>query len=523
MSVVDVRELQAKGLEPSLRTEIWVTHLLGKLAALGRCPHYLQLHSCFRSASAPPEQWACTGGGGSPSARASAEQDENAPPVGRLRRTARKPARSTGRAGGCYQYVVMQYAEGGDMEEACKALPGMVWPVDQLPHLAFQMLFSLHVAQVELQMRHYDVKLLNFFLTSPAAALGGPAAAVDGPASAARESAGCGEVRLRYSVLGADYLLRLDASAPSLAVLADFGTADISPSTLGAAVAACNFTTLENTPPEFLLCGAAARQGFEADAWGMALCLLHLLTGRAPYEELLATVRCPADLRRSLEAVWAGAGSPSGARAGAPAACGGAGGQAYEAEVGSGAEQGECDGASMYGAVGQVLETDEEGVLADTLYRYLCLFGPETAGSAPLAPRQAAAAGRERVAGAAATVSGGLGTVAPGVGGSVKASPAWHAVERWLFSSPGRSRFGRDHAHWSAFHGRAKPVAEAQRRMAQLPGAEEMLRGLCEFEPSRRWTVEQALGGRMLEPLRAAAAEVQAEGCRPARCFTAYA
>lgn len=494
MGVVDVRELQAKGLEPSLRTEIWVTHLLSKLAALGRCPHYLQLHSCFRSASAPPAQWACTGGGDSPSAHSSAEQDENAPPPGRPRRTARKPARSAGRAGGCYQYVVMQYAEGGDMEEACKALPGMAWPVEQLPHLAFQMFFSLHVAQVELQLRHYDIKLLNFFLTSPAAAVGRPAPAVSG-------EAGYDEVPLSYSVLGADYLLRLDARSPSLAVLADFGTADISPRTLGAPVTACNFTTLENTPPEFLLCGDAARQGYEADAWGMALCMLHLLTGRAPYEELLAPVRCPADLRRSLEALWAGVESAGRAATGAAAACGGAGRGDHDAGSRIGTGLVECESASVYEAVGQILETDEDGVLADTLYRYLCLFGPEAAGSDPLAPGQAAASG----------------------GGTIGASPAWEAVERWLSSSSGRSRFGRDHAQWSAFHGRARPVAEAQRRMAQLPGAEEMLRGLCEFEPSRRWTVERALGSRMLEPLRDAAAEAHAEGRRPACCFTAYA
>ena len=53
------------------------------------------------------------------------------------------------------------------MEEACKALPGQCWPVGELPGLAFQMLFSLFVAQKELQLRHYDVKLLNFFLAAP--------------------------------------------------------------------------------------------------------------------------------------------------------------------------------------------------------------------------------------------------------------------------------------------------------------------------------------------------------------------
>jgi serine/threonine protein kinase len=514
MSVVDVRGLREKGIEPSLRTEIWVTHLLGKLAALGRCPHYLQLHACFRSAGAPPDQWACTGGGHSP-AGCDAEQDENVPPPGRLRRTARKPARSAGRAGGCYQYVVVQYAEGGDMEEACKALPNMAWPVDQLPHLAFQMLFSLHVAQKELQLRHYDVKLLNFFLTAPAAAVGGPASAAS--------RAACDEVSLRYSVLGSEYLLCLDARSPSLAVLADFGTADISPRTLGAPVAACNFTTLENSPPEFLLCGSAARQGYEADAWGMGLCLLHLLTGRAPYEELLAGVRCPAELRRSLEAVWAGV-EPSAGDGPCGVVAKGGGGRGGNG-AGAGGTPGQVECAGDYGCVGQVLETDEEGVLADTLYRYLCLFGTETAraGAEERAPGQAPAAGREGVEAAMERAPSGVGATAAGVGRAINGTLAWQAIERWLSSPSGRSRFNKEHAQWSAFHGRAKPIAEAQRRMALLPGAEGMLRGLCEFEPSRRWTVERALGSPMLEPLRAAEAEATAEGRSAARCFTAYA
>ena len=62
------------------------------------------------------------------------------------------------------------------------------------------------------------------------------------------------------------------------------------------------FTTLENTPPEFLICGSAARQAFSADTFPLGLATLHLLTGQEPYEELLVDVRCPAYLKR----VWQG-------------------------------------------------------------------------------------------------------------------------------------------------------------------------------------------------------------------------
>ena len=42
--------------------------------------------------------------------------------------------------------------------------------------------------------------------------------------------------------------------------LADFGTADVNPMTIGAPVGEGHFTTLENTPMEQLCCGSEARQ-----------------------------------------------------------------------------------------------------------------------------------------------------------------------------------------------------------------------------------------------------------------------
>ena len=60
------------------------------------------------------------------------------------------------------------------------------------------------------------------------------------------------------------------------------------------------FTTLENTPPDFLLLGTMARQDYSADMFGLGLCWLHLLTGRAPYEELMDSLQCPMELQRAL-------------------------------------------------------------------------------------------------------------------------------------------------------------------------------------------------------------------------------
>lgn len=127
-------------------------------------------------------------------------------------------------------------------------------------------------------------------------------------------------------------------------------------------------------------------------------------------------------------------------------------------------------------------------MLCDTAYRYICLFGSSSLSGGSLSLEQAA---------------GGLSAAeAP----PVSASAASAAIRRWLSSAGGKARFVKDHAQWSVFHGRAKPLLEGQRRMAQLPGAAALLRGLASFEPSRRWTVEQALESDFFGPLRVAGA-----------------
>lgn len=65
------------------------------------------------------------------------------------------------------------------------------------------------------------------------------------------------------------------------------------------------FTTLENTPPEFLMLGSIARQAYTADTFALGLSFLHLLIGYEPYEELLADIRCPLYLKVRLNHLWA--------------------------------------------------------------------------------------------------------------------------------------------------------------------------------------------------------------------------
>ena len=124
-------------------------------------------------------------------------------------------------------------------------------------------------------------------------------------------------------------------------------------------------------------------------------------------------------------------------------------------------------------------------VLFDTLYRYLCLFGADLGADEEDEEEEE----EDDDAGDACE-------------GCVANSAEWAAVQSWLATGGGRTRFGRDHAQWSAFHGRNKAVAAAQRRMAALPGSEALLRGLARFEPRRRWSVARALRSEVFASLR---------------------
>lgn len=85
---------------------------------------------------------------------------------------------------------------------------------------------------------------------------------------------------LSYLVGDKSFELRLPATFSYWIKLADYGTAESNVESLGKPVALDQFTTLENSPVEFLLEGDAAEQSFAGDTFSLGLSLLHLFTGR---------------------------------------------------------------------------------------------------------------------------------------------------------------------------------------------------------------------------------------------------
>lgn len=145
-------------------------------------------------------------------------------------------------------------------------------------------------------------------------------------------------------------------------------------------------------------------------------------------------------------------------------------------------------------------------------HRYLCLFGADLAAQLPEASAPGPADGKGGRSARARAKGGAAAAAPPAEEGVVGRSSAWAAVRSWLSTAAGARTYARDASQWSAYSGRNKALAEAQRRMRQLPGAEEMLRGLTAFEPSLRWSVPRALCSGLFSPFECAAGRGEAAG-----------
>ena len=365
-----------------------------------------------------------------------------------------------------------------------------------------------------------------------------------------------------------------------VAKLADFGTADTLPDSLGQPIAPAQFTTLENAPPEYWIAGDACTQGYAADTWALGLCAVHLLTGCAPYEEVMEGVRCPRPLRNALHALWTGAATST--RGGE-----GAGGtstlytyRTVADVIASSSLDGDDDDGVDAGGRGSGSSCST--LLSDTLYRVLVLTawaGGNTAGakgataaasssdsssattttaaaahgcysednpvwallraallrcpnepadahdaaSAASAPAAApgrkapTAKGKKHTAAAAESSSAASSSSSTSAGSSSSSSCPLTPAE----CASASSAFTRDKALFSLSTGLSPLMVRARRRLAHLPGFEALITGpggLLDLHPSRRATARAALLSNAFFPLRVPA---DGGGAGDARVLTA--
>jgi serine/threonine protein kinase len=301
--------------------ELAVSVMLSSLVRRGVCPNFIATRGVFSCPFQPPQHhWGSA---------------DNKRPKGNsyCSPRPRKPKEPNRSKRGRYQYIRMELCDAGDAEEFLKEQKEETVPPNEARMFLFQISFALHAAAVKCSLKHYDVKLLNIFLRRV-------------------QSEKPGDVVLRYGLGGHMFALRSPRERAIVAKLADYGTANIDSGSNGKQVSIAQFTTLENTPLDFLMLGDGACQGHGHDSFGLGLCMLHLFTGHAPYEEILSDVSCPPNLKKRLCQIW------------------------------------ECEDEAQYSVVrsviladvykdeeGHILEGEPDDTLYNTLYKFLVLFG----------------------------------------------------------------------------------------------------------------------------------------------------
>jgi len=295
------------------------------------------------------------------------------------------------------------------------------------------MAFALHTAGDRFGLKHYDVKLLNFLLQSA------NQRTIDDNTHP--------YTVLRYGVGAHVFYLRMPSARAYIAKLADYGTAKMQTECDGRPITLAQFTTLENSPPEFMLLGDLAAQGYGHDCFGLGLCMLHLFTGGGPYEEILEDVHCPPLLKKRIRKIW-------------------------ESDELSGFEViKSVIFADVYEDENGNVEGSSDEILYHTLYRYLVLFGIPT-------------------------------ECAKGKGhGSV-----WRVIlasiqNKRLGSSIGL-QYKEDCKKFSLLHGNDPRIARARQKLQSMEGGLDLLMGLVSFDPEKRWSPLDVINSTFMKPLR---------------------
>jgi len=439
VSIMDIDDLTKRGMNNMISKELEISMLCSSLVDLKICPNLVQIYSIFRSECGIPDTlW-----------RQKPEKNQV-----KIDSSSIVIPRKNQVQKGSFQYIRMEFCNGGDLEELVRK--NVELDTNYITSMLFQMCFSLYSCREQLSMRHYDIKLLNFFACLGSAALTGVKRNVcesrnlSSPFELFRPSVD-NIVNLRIGFGNSVYVLPLRANSYELVKLADFGTSDIGSGTLGDPITTDQFTTLENSPPEFLIMGSLCRQSYAADTFCLGLSFLHLLTGHEPYEELLKDVKCPAYLQELLAPYW---------------------------------ETNDPD--SPYYIISETmnsLEGDDGKVLYDTIYRYIVLLG---------VPSELLS----------------TNSISPWIN-----NPVWNCILEALDYLPSTSistnrrikkikedcsrQYNKDRQLWSFASGVNPIIVNARVKLDSIDGATKLFERMLHFDPSRRCTMHEALHSPM--------------------------
>lgn len=303
LSCMDIQLLKERGMEVgAIVSELQIALLCSSLLTdLQICPNFVRVHSMFQSSQPPPDAlW------NNSKSQTKCVIDNSMLVKG-----------STGSRQGAYQYMRMEFCCHGDLEDYVRQQGDNSYlSSDNIRATLFQMLYGMYTGREQLSLRHYDVKLLNFFATS-IEDLVSHHSTTRKPlenSSTPSVSKDLGTVLVEYGFDQSIYSIPFERPAYSrgqsrgagnvLVKLADFGTSSINISEIGDPIDENQLTTLENSPIEYLLQGSVARQSYAADTWCLGLCMFHMVSGMEPYEVLVEELVCPPYLLGKLKTIF---------------------------------------------------------------------------------------------------------------------------------------------------------------------------------------------------------------------------
>lgn len=169
VSVMDIVELSERDMGDSIVQELDISLVCSALGNLHICPNMIRINTTFRAAyDSYKEIWKNESPHNAILSRLLAGSDAGfgltSPYFGRA--GLKFPKQPTLDAQGSWQYIHMEYCQGGDMESYLRKV-AVADDLALLRSYMFQMCYALYSVRECFAMRHYDIKLLNFFLTSP--------------------------------------------------------------------------------------------------------------------------------------------------------------------------------------------------------------------------------------------------------------------------------------------------------------------------------------------------------------------
>ena len=216
VSVMDLEDLEERDMAVAVAQELEISMICSSLISLNICPNLVQVFSIFQSECGAPRGtlWKDKGPKRSPQITAAAAEPPTLP---------RKSELPSGR----FQFMRMEFCSGGDVETVVRSAKQL--SEQTVRSFLFQMCFALYTCREKLALRHFDVKLLNFFASSGAGLIDSATCKGDNTSAAADSSSFNVKIGFGHYV----YHIPVHAENITVVKLADFGTSCMGSTALG--------------------------------------------------------------------------------------------------------------------------------------------------------------------------------------------------------------------------------------------------------------------------------------------------